>query len=192
MAEEESVESRNDENKDNIFEIMQKQPAIAVTPIVAEDKKPENCIVNTEINYEKSGFRNLPGLQIARAVGHVSHDDENKHSPETASSPPVEAKRPKLTISPTSSVQDLCPSPETGKRKRIHHDYRRLSNSGYLDDYVRTERRFSSTGESDASVSPSPPKVKPPIPTVKIKLTPSQKDDVFARNGTTRGKLYIF
>ncbi|XP_002738396.1 lysine-specific demethylase 9-like [Saccoglossus kowalevskii] len=51
-------------------------------------------------------------------------------------------------------------SPDTGKRKRIQHNYKRLSSSGYLDEvYADGRRRFSSTA-SESELSPSPPKHK--------------------------------
>ncbi|XP_070559135.1 lysine-specific demethylase RSBN1L-like [Ptychodera flava] len=58
------------------------------------------------------------------------------------------------------SNENLSFSPDTGKRKRIQHDYKRLSSSGYLDEvYADRRRRFSSTA-SESELSPSPPKSK--------------------------------
>lgn len=91
-------------------------------------------------------------------VAHVGiHDDENK-------SIPLDCKKTKLSPihMPGDRKTDPCISPENGgKRKRVQHDYRRLSSSGYVDDYIGRER-FSGTSESDLSLSPTPPKTKPP------------------------------
>ena len=64
-------------------------------------------------------------------------------------------------ILPYEIKNDASLNQETpGKRKRVQHDYRRLSSSGYVDD-VEGRDRFSSTSESEFSTSPTPPKVKP-------------------------------
>jgi hypothetical protein len=64
---------------------------------------------------------------------------------------------------PIREKSDLCISPESGsKRRRIQHDYRRLSSSGYLDDYEGGGReRFSAKINEPESPTTSPPKVKP-------------------------------
>ena len=113
---------------------------------------------------------------------HVSSGEPQVDSPEK--------KRLKLTASPVTNSPDPCSSPEVGKRRRIQHDYRRLSSAGYLDDYeARRERRFSS--ESDPSQSPSPSKQKsnnttptkpktpelPTVPRVKLTLKLSKSED---------------
>lgn len=103
------------------------------------------------------------GLHVSHAVDpvHVSSDNNSKLSSFDESSSSPENKRLHLTVSQQgANIPDPCVSPESNKRKRIQHDYRRLSNSGYLDDYVCREGRFSSTSESEAGVSPSPPKTK--------------------------------
>ena len=72
-------------------------------------------------------------------------------------------KNPKLTPIkiPVESKADACISPDyPSKRKRVQHDYRRLSNSGYVEDYATREKRFSSTSDSEVSTSPTPPKMK--------------------------------
>lgn len=113
--------------------------------------------------------KNLPG-----SLQHVSGETQIE-SPEK--------KRLKLSSSPVTNSPDSSSSPEVSKRRRIQHDYRRLSSAGYLDDYeTRRERRFSS--ESDHNQSPSPTKPKsnnttptklhtpefPSVPRVKLKL----------------------
>ena len=110
--------------------------------------------------------KNLPGLQ------HAHTSESYVESPEK--------KGLNLTASPLTNSPDPCSSPEVSKRRRIQHDYRRLSSAGYLDDYeTRNQRRFSS--ESDPSLSPSPVKSKsnnttptklytPEFPRVKLKL----------------------
>ncbi|XP_071810046.1 lysine-specific demethylase RSBN1L-like [Asterias amurensis] len=64
-----------------------------------------------------------------------------------------------------STVQDptveLSPtSPEIGKRRRVQHDYRRLSSSGYLEEvYSDYRQRYSSTSESEVSTTPCAVKI---------------------------------
>ena len=143
-------------------------------------------------------LKNLPGFQQ-----HVSSVETQLASPER--------KRLKLTASPVTHSPDPCSSPEVGKRRRIQHDYRRLSSSGYLDDYeARRERRFSS--ESDPSQSPSPNKPKsnnttpktpdlpsvpktpeaPSVPRVKLtlKLAKSEDKSYVQALGEKGNKLY--
>lgn len=121
-------------------------------------------------------YRNLPGLLSPHAAAHVVKDENDNTTtatqtttssatPTTTTIQVSDAKRPKLSASLPSpghqQLPDPCASPESGKRKRIQHDYRRLSSSGYMDDYVSgKERRFSSTSDSDVSSSPASPKPK--------------------------------
>ncbi|XP_052824727.1 uncharacterized protein LOC106867373 isoform X1 [Octopus bimaculoides] len=121
-------------------------------------------------------YRNLPGLLSPHAAAHVVKDENDNTTaatqtttssatPTTTTTQVSDAKRPKLSASLPSpghqQLPDPCASPESGKRKRIQHDYRRLSSSGYMDDYVSgKERRFSSTSDSDVSSSPASPKPK--------------------------------
>ncbi|XP_071960433.1 lysine-specific demethylase RSBN1L-like [Antedon mediterranea] len=50
---------------------------------------------------------------------------------------------------------------ETGKRRRVQHNYRRLSSSGYTEDmYTDYKQRYSSTSESDISPPPSAAKIR--------------------------------
>ena len=84
---------------------------------------------------------------------HAVAQNQNKNSPHQ--------KTPKLAIKlPIEPKADPCISPDyPGKRKRVQHDYRRLSNSGYVVEDSVT-RRFSSTSDSEVSTSPTPPKMK--------------------------------
>ncbi|OWF42791.1 Round spermatid basic protein 1 [Mizuhopecten yessoensis] len=162
MAEEETTDSRNNENNDNIFEILQKQTSMRMTLDTFDDQLSENDNdILFNLKRDQTGYRNLPGLQITHAA-HVAKEDKNKQSDSPVTSSPSDPKRLKIATIPTTHIPDPCVSPDTGKRRRIQHDYRRLSNSGYLDDYVSSERRFSSTSDSsEISGSPSPPKQKP-------------------------------
>lgn len=114
---------------------------------------------------------------------------------------PPKAKRLKLSPSNGSvNSLDMNDVTETGKRRRIQHDYRRLSSSGYLDDYETSrERRFSSDSASDAA-SPSPNKSKvttppavskeadnPALPHVKLTLKLSKTENGTFVNGS--GKI---
>lgn len=87
----------------------------------------------------------------SRAIPHV----QNKQSESLLKTPPD----PKL---------DLSVSPETpgSKRKRVQHNYRRLSSSGYLDDYEGKDRFTGSTAENDI-VDPVSPKGKSPGAKIK-------------------------
>lgn len=170
---------RNDENSDNIFEILQKQNIAQVTTQTLEGVKHENTNGNITNAKKSKVFRNLPGLQVAHVVKEETNNEET----------PPDPKRPRLTGLPVTNTPDTCPSPDTGKRRRIQHDYRRLSNSGYLDDYVSgRERRFSSASDnSDLSMSPSPPKLKTPV-SPSIKLVASSD---LSQNKGTVALIYI-
>lgn len=90
--------------------------------------------------------RNLPGF-------HTTQVDMSEQHME-----PPKAKKIKLSPGHASSgTFESGDNQEIGKRKRIQHDYRRLSSSGYLDDYETSrERRFS----SDSDTSPNSNKLK--------------------------------
>ncbi|CAL1536587.1 unnamed protein product, partial [Lymnaea stagnalis] len=58
--------------------------------------------------------------------------------------------------SPPAGEQSEHTSPEGSKRRRIQHDYRRLSCSGYVDDYEKgKDTRF--TSPTDADILPISP-----------------------------------
>lgn len=119
---------------------------------------------------------------------------------------PPKAKRSRL--SPTNisvNMSELNDNQEIGKRRRVQHDYRRLSSSGYLDDYeTNRERRFSS--DSDApSNSPSPNKSKvttPPVvanesddpgfPHVKLTLKFSKTENGTFINGSGKYRGFLY
>lgn len=90
--------------------------------------------------------RNLPGFHTT----FVDMGDQHMEPP----------KSKKIKLSPghcSSSLHEALDNTEIGKRKRVQHDYRRLSSSGYLDDYETSrERRFSSDSETT-----SPGLIKP-------------------------------
>ncbi|KAK7874562.1 hypothetical protein R5R35_013132 [Gryllus longicercus] len=91
---------------------------------------------------EIHSYRNLPGL-LATASSADSVDIRNTE------------KNEELICSATPTSEDNV-NTDHGKRKRVHHDYRKLSNSGYVDDAMG--RRYSSS-TSSASESDTPPKV---------------------------------
>lgn len=165
MADEETAD-RNDAScslGNNIFEILQNQSKTDATKPQVSVRVEDKADTNGKSKKDPFLFRNLPGLHVSHAVDpvHVSSDNNSKLSSFDESSSSPENKRLHLTVSQQgANIPDPCVSPESNKRKRIQHDYRRLSNSGYLDDYVCREGRFSSTSESEAGVSPSPPKTK--------------------------------
>ena len=179
MSELEENDEKKDGNSDNIFEIMQKQAqkSVEYKPLVVQVS--ENGSDTPVISKKDAGFRNLPGLHLSVShAAHVAKDSKHKQQTQTPPESPVEHKRPRLVSPQTPRLPDPCISPDTGKRRRIQHDYRRLSNSGYLDDYVAKERRYSST---DSEMSPSTSPVKPRLvaqPTNPVKV-----------NGTVNGSV---
>ncbi|XP_062575093.1 uncharacterized protein LOC134237026 isoform X2 [Saccostrea cucullata] len=165
MADEETTDREDASNLsgNNIFEILQKQSKLDVSMPQVCVKLEDIADINGKGKKDQFLFRNLPGLHAAHAVDTMCVSSDNKYdsnvSEDSCSS--FETRRPHLTVSQQGGpIPDPCISPDTGKRKRIQHDYRRLSNSGYLDDYVCREGRFSATSDSDVGISPSPPKVK--------------------------------
>jgi hypothetical protein len=152
-----------------------------------------NVITNTPKD-RLENIRNLPGFHNTLVGMNVDPHME-----------PPKAKRLKLA-SPNGSVPvtDPIESAEMGKRRRIQHDYRRLSSSGYLDDYETSrERRFSSDSDV-ASNSPSPNKLKvttPPangkepdyskLPPVKLTLKISKAENGMFVNGNANGNTFI-
>ncbi|XP_076447356.1 uncharacterized protein LOC143284530 [Babylonia areolata] len=192
MADEETMEPRSDEN---IFEILQKQtPSITQADdsrVTAEVDNVCPCKSTTDIQAEN---RNLPGLQFpVQSLQQMTDMEGPDLSPDmpgediSSDSSPSEPKRPKLLM-PTANTQncsnnDACQSPESGKRRRVQHDYRRLSSSGYVDDYEKgKDSRFSLSSDGDTSpITPKPksnnssPKTKSPNPFVGLKLPVAEK-----------------
>lgn len=89
---------------------------------------------------ELNSYRNLPGL-LATASSVDEIDIRNLDNEDDLDS----GIRSEDTL-----------NSDHGKRKRVHHDYRKLSNSGYVDDAMG--RRYSSS-TSSASESDTPPKL---------------------------------
>ena len=169
-----------------------------------EDNNPNNAILRRELdlrngqsvqsiageseNHTESDFsadktEDAPNRTYTSKVSDDAHvvgmEDNKSITAEIQGS-----KTPKLSPIQVQNERkpDPCISPETGgKRRRVQHDYRRLSSSGYVDDYIGRERRFSSTSESEMSLSPTPPKVKLP------KTSPAVVADT-PKNGIQQGR----
>ena len=153
----------------NIFEILQTK-----APIAPQFEKCKELTVavdghdapNAPVGI-KQVHRNTPELQFS--VQQKMEVDQNLDSSapcagvsnvvtsrDLTSSP--EPKRPRLVI-PTPNAQngnssEACHSPDSGKRRRIQHDYRRLSSSGYVDDYEKgkdSKSKFALVSESETS-----------------------------------------
>lgn len=99
-------------------------------------------------------------------------DDEVIVKPETGFTSDVENKAPEeenslpvfseVKIDNIQSPEGVLSSPEYGKRRRVQHDYRRLSSSGYMEDmYNDYRQRYSSTSDPELSPSPSRQKHRP-------------------------------
>jgi len=101
---------------------------------------------------ELNSYRNLPGL-LATASSVDEIDVRNLDNEDVLDS----GIRSEDTV-----------NSDHGKRKRVHHDYRKLSNSGYVDDAMG--RRYSSS-TSSASESDTPTKL------VKIKTNGQSPND---------------
>ncbi|XP_064633544.1 uncharacterized protein LOC135491523 [Lineus longissimus] len=132
------------------------------------------------------------------ATGDRDHVDSCPENLQTVSIPTEKSpSKPTVVVSlPTLSSDDktdiLCISPESGKRRRIQHDYRRLSSSGYLDDYEGGGReRFSTKvpvlNEPESQMTTSPPKVKPLKLKVPKQMVPSITVNLL--NGTAQNPL---
>ncbi len=107
----------------------------------------------------------------------------------TTKTPAKTLETPPTSVTPEIKV-DSNISPDTpSKRRRVQHNYRRLSSSGYLDDYEGRER-FSGKngGDADASTiimtmaSPSSPNTKPHARHSKVKHE-STVNGIQSRNG---------
>ncbi|XP_067683905.1 uncharacterized protein [Haliotis asinina] len=193
MAEEESSETRPDDSKDNIFEILQKEAKLSAENVVAGDTKYN---AGVDMHHTLSdlkrdhhaihGFRNLPGLQCPPVQTNIAKEEQDNS--EVNSSP--EAKKLKLSMPSTpQGLSDSCVSPESGKRRRIQHDYRRLSSSGYVDDYeAGKDQRFAVGNETElvpgtTATSPrsksntSSPKTRSPISFGSAKFPNSAAQD---------------
>ena len=195
MADEDLSESRSDEN---IFEILQKQAPFVSQFDDSRELAPYDDYNGAKTSADVKNYHcNLPGLQypLQRKIdleqAGISAGIDNVVNNKQQASPP-EPKRPRLLM-PTPNVQngtntnsDACQSPESGKRRRVQHDYRRLSSSGYVDDYEKgKDSRFSLSSDSDTSPlaskprsNNSSPKTKPPNPFIGLKLLTLEKQAV--------------
>ena len=179
MADGVSIVDDGDTTDHNIFDIMEKE-----SPTKAEDVSTDNT---------ENGARELPvssptnvGKNIQFIDGQQQHAHVAKQTSQNTTSPVKTIQLSPLCI-PSERTSDSCVSPDAPqKRRRIQHDYRRLSSSGYADDYRSGKReRFSSTAtdeSSEASISPPTPKVKP----LKLKVPLVYTD--LAANGSMEGK----
>ncbi|XP_041348081.1 lysine-specific demethylase RSBN1L-like [Gigantopelta aegis] len=155
MAEKESYEARLESSNDNIFEILQKEAAITPDSISTKDKKVADTIENIiDFGRDQLGYRNLPGSHSQCLPATTNDNDEIEGSLDDTS---PNSKRPKLIISSPNSVitADACVSPENSKRRRIQHDYRRLSSSGYVDDYEAGKAQIFNTEDPSVIVAPN-------------------------------------
>lgn len=209
MADEESPGIRFDENKDNIFDILQKQTSFSMQNDGLKLNAPEEGSDTSKAPVDgKREHRNLPGLHYTLQQNvddmekpgtfqsSISPSPEAVTGSKIQTSPP-EAKRPRLQIpSPTvpsifsnNSNNSNDGSPESGKRRRIQHDYRRLSSAGYVDDYEKgKDSRFSLTNDSDTSPvlskprsNSSSPRTKSPIHLSGFKLPTLDKQAVVGK-----------
>lgn len=80
---------------------------------------------------------------------------------------------------------DASPSPDaTSKRKRVEHNYRRLSSSGYLDDYDGRERFSCTSQQSTGNGSSISPKCKPTVSPSQVKAK-SSKSETSSKSSST-------
>ena len=183
MAEASTKEPLREENNQNTSRITRRDVlkiGQSLPDVGDEGHTVEDVLKFTD---RKDNGQNDSTKLVGQEQAHVEMEQDNK----STTSQIVGVKSQKLSPLqiPTDRKTDACISPETGgKRRRVQHDYRRLSSSGYVDDYIGRERRFSSTSESELSLSPTPPKSKPH----KMMLSPVA-DNV--ANGVQSGKEYF-
>ncbi|XP_049807020.1 uncharacterized protein LOC126249409 [Schistocerca nitens] len=122
-------------NKTDVYD-----SAVSESAITESDLQKEKSVKNVE-RCGQNSCRNLSGLLATASSVNVS---------EELCSSAKELNDVKL-----SSQQET--SSLHGKRKRVHHDYKKLSKSGYVDD--ATGRHYSSS-TSSASESDTSPKTK--------------------------------
>lgn len=84
-----------------------------------------------------------------------------------------------------SSVSPEAPA----KRRRVNHDYRRLSSSGFVDDYEKGRDRFINA--SDKEDPHSPPKVPLKNPTKQSKSIETNSTAHESSNMNTAGKFFF-
>ena len=119
-----------------------------------------------------------------------AHDDNIAIASDDAWPPHGRNLKPAPICLPTTDVKcDPSISPENiSKRRRVQHNYRRLSSSGYVDDYGGKDR-FCGTSESDMSLSPTPPKIKPVI---KMKSPSRVKPETTPSNGNGMPNIQLY
>ena len=111
---------------------------------------------------------------------HVHNRNDNK--PQTATNAVTNIEKSPGGQPSVDNKPDALVSPETPtKRRRVHHDYRRLSSAGYVDDYEKSgKERFTQSNEKEfellekemnAVTSPTQP--KPKVIARPIPKTPS-------------------
>ena len=67
----------------------------------------------------------------------------------------------------------------TSKRRRIQHDYRRLSSSGYADDFeIRRKERLSNINPDKADINILSVKTKRPNKRHKFSSTGTKREDM--------------
>lgn len=185
MAEEDAADPRPNDDNDNIFDIFKKETPDDAAFVVRTHDSGEDLRSNAgDVNRDHHSFRNLPGLQLQCSPVHANSNDvcDEKLSPEP--------KKPKLIIpSNPQLISDQSLSPESNKRRRVQHNYRRLSSSGYVDDYEAGKRFANSDAESVAAASrPRSPRTKSPVTISPIKMQPETKDS-HSRHGDFDLKL---
>ena len=182
MADLEKIEPpRNENNEKNLDRQQDEEPKSEhKVSNIANKEMSESSLNPIPLVAKRERDFNLPG--------HPHVVEENKSMIEIPSPTGKQLRVSPLQI-PVKREADPCISPETGKRRRIQHDYRRLSSSGYLDDYTGSgrERRFSSTSDSEHAEANCPPTTPPKVKPIKIKLPkPANESPV---NGVSHGKL---
>ena len=151
----------------------------------------ENTNVSTTVDTDNNGTKAKCGQGD---IPHVHSRNDNKTQTATSALPNIEHSA--MSQAPVDNKSDALVSPETPtKRKRVHHDYRRLSSSGYVDDYERSGReRFSNANEKEFellekemnAVTPTPPK-----PKVAAKTAPKSPDIIADTNSTNKEGSFI-
>ena len=156
MAENDSEESKSSDFSQIPSDAREKSESYPVIMMenVRSSKRAEEGSVVTRGRVEKASNS---VVDDNRARPHVAKEENKQHTS------PASVTKPSPLQTPPDGKGEPGISPDNpGKRRRVQHNYRRLSSSGYLDDYEGKER-FSGTTEADMSVnmSPSSPKGKP-------------------------------
>lgn len=106
-------------------------------------------------NAAKENALNNTSQNCASGDAHVRDMDNNKlqTTPSHASAPVNSSNSPGNKLTNDTKSPGIS-SPETlPKRRRVNHDYRLLSSSGYVDDYERSGKdRFTIANEKDTDI----------------------------------------